>query len=463
MTERPWNVAMRAQGEDALEVAVYDVIGRDFWTGEGVTSQDFLDKLRAAPKAKKIDLRVNSIGGLVDDAKAMVNLLRERAAADVEITGWVDGIAASSAAFLLTAAKRVVMPSNTFQMIHGVRGGARGTVEDLEAAAAVYRRTNEQLAEAYAAASARRGKKKTKADYLAAFAAGDLYLNADEAIEWGLADEKLETAVKVAACLADLSTIADPPATLRDAPFVTLNGTGPLLEPAAAIRTTPSPQPGARAEQKTHTGPKEKEKHMQFPKNITVALSIAEDADEAAVIAAVNKLKASAKVGIDIEALVGASGAEAIGAVRALKESHETNAELGNKVAQLQAVNARRDFETARDGGLKDRKLTPAVAKLYTDRFENCLKDESVDADTRATNAAAIAADLKGFLAVAPRVVAVNLSAPTGVTGGSDPGPMQHGGKAFEAMSGTERKRLKDENPELYNSMREDAVQRGAI
>src|SRR6185436_14957765 len=101
-TERTWNVAIRAKGEEALEIAVYDIIGKDFF-GEGISSKDLLAKLRSAPKAKTIDLRVNSIGGLVDEAKAMVNLLHERAAAGVEITGWVDGLAASSAAYLLTA------------------------------------------------------------------------------------------------------------------------------------------------------------------------------------------------------------------------------------------------------------------------------------------------------------------------------------------------------------------------
>jgi ATP-dependent protease ClpP protease subunit len=462
MSDRPWNVAIRAKADDALEVAVYDVIGRDFWTGEGVTSQQFLDKLRASPKAKKIDLRVNSNGGLVDEAKAMVNLLHERAASDVEIIGWVDGVAASSAAFLLTAAKRVVMPANTFQMLHGVRGGARGTAEDLEAAAAIYRRTNEQLAEAFAAASDRRGKKKTKADYLAAFAAGDLWLNADEAIAWGLADEKLETSVKVAACLADLSEFDGAPEAIKTAPFVTLTGKAEI-EPAAAIQTIPSPLPGARAEQDAPTGAGEKK--MTFPKSITVALAIAEDADEAVAIAAINRLKGAAKAGTDIEALVGASGDAAVGAVRALKQANDDNAELGIKVAQLQVVNARRDFEAARDAGLApaNRKLSKAVAKLYTDRFEACLKDETTDADGRAAKANAVVADLKGFLAVAPRITSANVSEPTGSNGNSDASPMQHQGKPFEAMTGSERKRLKDENSELYASMREDAVQRGAI
>lgn len=218
--ERPWNLAVRSVGSEEIEVSVYDVIGASY-LGSGVTAKDILAKLRSAPNARKISLRVNSVGGIVDEAKAMVNLLNERASNGVTIVATIDGIAASAASYLLTAATKVVMPSNAFLMIHGVRGGVRGTASDLESAAALFRRTNEQLAEAYAAASAKRGVNKSKADYLAAFAAGDLYLDADQAIAWGLADEKL-AALKVAASLVDIGELDhDAPAALKAAVYVT--------------------------------------------------------------------------------------------------------------------------------------------------------------------------------------------------------------------------------------------------
>lgn len=490
MTERAWNVAVRAQGESTLEVAVYDIIGRDFWTGEGITSQDFLDKLRAAPKATKIELRVNSVGGLVDEAKAMGNLLAERAASGVDVVGFVDGIAASSAAFLLTFAKRVVMPSNTFQMIHGVRGGVRGTAEDVESGAKLMRRLNEQLAEAFAAASARRGKAKSKADYLAAFAKGDLYLSADEALEWGLADEKLE-ATKLAACLADLSAIQDAPAALLAAPFVSLNGAKPkgavnigtlsfqapegftpeaftAAMQAAFTQFTPS-SPVARADKPAPNGQQETG-NMGLSKIIITALALSEDADDNAAVAAINRLKTSAKVGTEIEALVGATGQAALGAVRALKESNEANAELGTEVAKLKIVNVRRDFDVlvARGTDPKDRKLSPAVAKLYGDRFTAALKlaeGEEGDADAAAAKASDVVADLRGFLAVAPRITAgpVTPPAPGGGQSPTEGAGLQHNGKSFEAMAPKERLALKRDNPDLYTAMRDDAKERGVL
>jgi ATP-dependent Clp protease protease subunit len=289
--ERPWNVAIRAVAGDELEIAVYDVIGETFW-GEGFTAKDFLVKLRAAPAAKKISLRINSVGGVVDDAKAMVNLLRERATAGVEIVATVDGLAASSASFLLTAADRVEMPANAMQMVHGVRTIARGTAEDFEVVAARMRVINEQLAEAYAAASSRRGKKKSKDDYLALFAVGDTYLTADEAIEYGLADSKIET-LKVAACLADINGLEGAPQALRSAPYVVLASTG---EPALTPPQQTPPGPGARL-QIPDTG---KENNMKtialaaFAAVLGMTVEQIEAAEDSVVLDAAKKLKAKA-------------------------------------------------------------------------------------------------------------------------------------------------------------------------
>jgi len=210
--EKSWMVALRDTGKDTLEISIYDQIGGGVY-GDGIGVKDLLTKLRSAPNAKKISLRVGSVGGAVDVAKAMHSLLRERVAAGVEVEATVDGLAASAASYLLTAASKVIMPSNAFQMLHQVRGGARGTSDDLGRASELFKRTNAQLAQGYADASVRRGKGKTQADFLAEFARGDLYLDADEAIAWGLADEKMEP-VQMAAAL-DLSDLRTAPEALR--------------------------------------------------------------------------------------------------------------------------------------------------------------------------------------------------------------------------------------------------------
>jgi ATP-dependent Clp protease protease subunit len=217
--QKSWMVAVRDTGKDTLEISVYDQIGGGIY-GDGISAKDLLTKLRSAPKATKISLRVNSVGGVVDEAKAMHSLLRERVAAGVEVEATVDGLAASAASYLLTAASKVLMASNAFQMVHQVRGGVRGTSDDLGRASELFKRTNAQLAQGYADASARRGKGKTQADFLAEFARGDRYLDADEAIEWGLADAKVEP-MQMVATLADVTLLSSAPEALRSAPYVT--------------------------------------------------------------------------------------------------------------------------------------------------------------------------------------------------------------------------------------------------
>lgn len=443
--DRGWQLELRTTSKKKLEIAVHDIIGQSFFE-DGITSKKFLGMVRSMPDATDIDLRINSIGGVVDDAKGMVNLLAERAAAGVTITGYVDGIAASAASYLLTAAHRVVMPSNAFQMVHQVHGGMRGTADDLEERAALMRRMNEQLAEAYAAASARRGKGKTKEDFLATFAKGDTYLDADEAIDWGLADEKLEP-MSIAACLVDLEGIESAPEALRSAPYVITASAASAVEPplpaTPAAKPTQLPLPGVSAQQT--------KVEIHEMKNIIQVLALNDDADEAAVTAAIKKLQTSARVGAEVEKLVSVSGDAAIGAVRALREGQTQMTELAADLGKVKAQLARRDFESARDGGLKDRKLTPATAKMYSDRFEAALASGA--------DGSGIVADLQGFLAVAPRVVP---AAPT-LDGKRPAGeaPLQHNGKTFAQLAKLERSRLSQSDPELYALMRDEWVAAG--
>lgn len=189
------------------------------------------------------------------------------------------------------------------------------------------------------------------------------------------------------------------------------------------------------------------------------SLKLTEESDEAAVVAGIKKLGASARVGADIEALLGVDGQAALGAVRALKETNEQNASLGDEVEKLKVVNARRDFESARDQGLKDKKLSPAVAKLYTERFEKAVKAD-VDG-VPAGDGSDVVADLRGFLSVAPRLASAGILPREGGGGGSS--AAQHDGKAFEDMTPAERLKLKGANLDLYNTLREDAQARGAL
>lgn len=384
--ERVWNVALRALADEEIEIVVYDVIGKDFWgDGYAVGAKDVIAKLRAAPKAKKITLRVNSVGGVVDEAKAMVNLLAERAAGGVKIEAFVDGLAASAASYLLTAATRVVMPANAFMMIHGVRGGKYGTADEMEAAAALFRRLNDQIADGYAEASARRGKSKTKADFLKAFDDGDLYLDADQAIEWGLADEKL-AAVKAAACLADIERLTAAPEALRAAPYVQLRA-----EPIPPAPTKDPAGPDARqSNQLPNIG--NGDPHMKMISLVAIAAVLGftaeqtEKAEEKDILEAAGKLKlrtetpAPAAVNVSGVNLVGvATEAEATAKIQDFQRTILQLLGTTGKATPAEAISAVLDWKS---GAEQTVNLTKRVGEL-TEESRVAKRDGAIEKMSR--------------------------------------------------------------------------------
>jgi hypothetical protein len=220
-----------------------------------------------------------------------------------------------------------------------------------------------------------------------------------------------------------------------------------------ATAHTQAPPPDGSAEQPE---PIERERTEpmsdQFATAVRKALSVEDDADEKTAVSCIEKLRTSAHVGAEIEKLLGCTGAQAIGAVRALKESKAQHDELRSEVEKLKAAGSRRDFEALIKRGLDvDRNLDRAEAKHYTDRFERDLAEGG--------DGQAVVEDLRGWLTVASRKV----GKPHRPPGDSEGGAAQHNGKAFEAMDAVERHQLKKDSPELYETLRSDAVARRAI
>lgn len=107
--DKPTGVRVEASADEAT-IYVYGPIDA-YW---GVSAADFCREL-AAISAKKIVLRINSPGGDVFEARAMMTALREKGA---EIVAKIDGLAASAATALALAADRVEIADGGFYMIH---------------------------------------------------------------------------------------------------------------------------------------------------------------------------------------------------------------------------------------------------------------------------------------------------------------------------------------------------------
>lgn len=125
-----WNPGVKAAGESGeaeRSISIYDAIGYDYWTGEGVTARRIAAALRSMGPGP-VTVNVNSPGGDVFEGLAIYNLLREH---DGEVTVKVLGLAASAASFIAMAGDKVQIARAGFLMIHNSWVIASGNRNDM--------------------------------------------------------------------------------------------------------------------------------------------------------------------------------------------------------------------------------------------------------------------------------------------------------------------------------------------
>lgn len=234
-------------GRSSVDIDVFDIIGRGLFF-EGVTAQSVVAALRST-SAKNINVRINSMGGMVDEAHTIRAVLRERAAAGAKVNVTVLGGAASAATIVADAGTDVAIGKAAYFMIHEASAGTggRGTKEDHEKTIERLRIANEGLVDMYATASAKRGKGKTAEQFRAAMNK-ETYFDAEQAVEWGLADRVAEEVVDIAAC-ADVSALQNAPTPLREKYQATVASLAQEA-PVAVAPTTP-----AQSNPAAHGGP----------------------------------------------------------------------------------------------------------------------------------------------------------------------------------------------------------------
>lgn len=112
-------------GDGEVAILLYGDVG----DGEKVESGRVVSELMALQaQYKKIDVRINSIGGDVFSGIAIYNALRTSPA---DITIYVDGVAASIAGIIALCGKPLYMSPYAKLMLHSVSGGSYGTASAL--------------------------------------------------------------------------------------------------------------------------------------------------------------------------------------------------------------------------------------------------------------------------------------------------------------------------------------------
>lgn len=178
-----WNPSLRAAAKDDEDrsISVYDVIGYDYWTGEGVTAKRIAGALRALG-AGPVTVNINSPGGDLFEGLAIYNLLREH---DGEVTVKILGVAASAASIIAMAGDTVQIARAGFLMIHNTWVMAVGNRNDLREYADTLEPFDRAMADIYAARTGQDAKAMAK------LMDAETWIGGSDAIEQGFADELL--------------------------------------------------------------------------------------------------------------------------------------------------------------------------------------------------------------------------------------------------------------------------------
>lgn len=175
---------LRAESNgDEATIYLHGVIGG--WWGD--IDETMFAQAMANTKAETIHLRINSPGGDVFAARAMMTAIAQHSA---KVIAHVDGYAASAASGICMACDEVEMAAGSQMMIHEGWTITMGNKRDHRKVGDLLEKIDNGLTDDYAR---RTGK---SAEDIEAMLEAETWLDADEAVEQGFADRKVEVVQK---------------------------------------------------------------------------------------------------------------------------------------------------------------------------------------------------------------------------------------------------------------------------
>jgi len=209
--QRPPQGLRMEQTAEAATIYLYDVIDQ-YW---GISATEVVKQI-AGLHGTPINLRINSPGGDVFDGRAIATAIAQHG----NVTAWIDGLAASAATYVATAAKTVNMAEGAFFMIHEAWTLAYGNKQDLIDTAALLDKIDQSIVNDYAR------KTGQTTDQLTAWMQAETWFDATEAKANGFVD-----------------AIVDGAAASNTASNTAWNLTAYANTPKALLEPKPAPQP----------------------------------------------------------------------------------------------------------------------------------------------------------------------------------------------------------------------------
>ena len=263
----PWyQIQNKADDSTTADVEIYD----DIFPMFGVDAQSFRSDLNALGDGiTTINLHINSRGGSVYDAIAIMNTLRQH---DARVVTTVDGVAASSAGFIAVGASdELIIAENAELMAHLPSGVVIGGAADMRKMAQDLDRIANNIASIFA------DRAGGTVDEWMQVLTDETWWSAQEAVDAGIADKMLKAPKRKPA-----------KGTKNHFDLTVFNHAGRSNAPAPRVpqahNETPLPVEAEETNGKEGIMP-------TLSESVLEKLGLDADADDAAVVAAIEALK----------------------------------------------------------------------------------------------------------------------------------------------------------------------------
>lgn len=166
---------------------IIDIIGKEIgqsWFGEGYSASQLREALK---DAKDIEINLNSLGGDVNDALVMHDILKLH---KYQTVVNLLGANASASTVVAMGGKKVNISKNGLFLIHNAWTSAIGNSEELKKQADELDKIDNILVEIY------KNKTNKRRDEIRKQMAKEEWMTAQEAKDWGFADEIIETNIQ---------------------------------------------------------------------------------------------------------------------------------------------------------------------------------------------------------------------------------------------------------------------------
>lgn len=138
-------IELKAKTESTSELVIYGDISSEKWSSTDIAPLEIRELIDTL-KGEELEIYINSPGGDVFAGLAIYNLLKRYSG---KKTVYIDGLAGSISSVIAMIGDKIVMPKNSFLMIHRSWGYFAGNVDELKKDIEVLEKTDTTMLDIY--------------------------------------------------------------------------------------------------------------------------------------------------------------------------------------------------------------------------------------------------------------------------------------------------------------------------